>query len=467
MPLTWKLAVANVRHSVRHYSIYFVTLAFGACMLYSFCSADDYLQVLVLSPEMQYVEGEVGKYIPPFGFFIALVFMFLVAYANRMLVRRRKHEFAFYRLMGMSGWRVGRILFCECMVVGVVALAAGIAAGIVLSPVFGMLTAYAFVAEWRPAFTFSLVGVGATTASFVLVMLAAILASQREVRRHGIAELMMADRKVEKVAARTGKATRRSLVIGLVLLGNVYLCCAVPYLQALFLMFLIPMCAAACLGTFLVLRYAASRLPEILRRMRSFYLHGLNCFVVRQVESKVVSTCGALTWVSALVAVGICMMGMGLGFRLAVDIVGTAPDGLPSVGYAPVSFVGIYYGATFLVAAAAILALQQLSEAADNEGRYASLRRIGASDAMLSKAVFGQVATYFCVPGAMALVHDVFGFAITGTILRGFTGMPDDIVWRSLSSTLAITFALLCGYLILTFASCRHLAIPSVGEAGA
>jgi putative ABC transport system permease protein len=444
---------------MRHYSIYFVTLAFGACMLYSFCSADDYLQVLTLSPEMQYVEGEVGKFIPPFGFFIALVFMFLVAYANRMLVRRRKREFAFYRLMGMSGWRVGRILFCECTIVGAVALAVGIVAGIVLSPVFGMLTAYAFVAEWRPALTFSPVGVGATAASFALVTLVAILASQREVRRHGIAELMVADRKVEQVAARTGKATRRSLVVGLVLLGDVYLCCAFPLLQALFLMFLIPMCAAACLGTFLVLRYVASRLPEILRCVRSFYLHGLNCFVVRQVESKVVSTCGALTWVSALVAVGVCMMGMGLGFRVAVDLVGTAPDGLPSASYAPVSFVGIYYGATFLVAAAAILALQQLSEADENAGRYASLRRMGCPESMLGSAVFGQVATYFCVPGAMAVVHDAFGFAITGAILVGFAGLGGGDALRILLTTLAGTLAVLGCYLVATFVACRRTAL--------
>ena len=40
-------------------------------------------------------------------------------------------------------------------------------------------------------------------------------------------------------------------------------------------------------------------------------------------------------------------------------------------------FLGLYLGFTFLLAAAAVLALQQLSQAADNAGRYAILRRLG------------------------------------------------------------------------------------------
>ena len=40
-------------------------------------------------------------------------------------------------------------------------------------------------------------------------------------------------------------------------------------------------------------------------------------------------------------------------------------------------FLGLYLGFTFLLAAAAVLALQQLSQAADNQKRYAMLRRLG------------------------------------------------------------------------------------------
>ena len=42
-----------------------------------------------------------------------------------------------------------------------------------------------------------------------------------------------------------------------------------------------------------------------------------------------------------------------------------------------VLFLGLYLGFTFLLAAAAVLALQQLSQGADNARRYALLGRLG------------------------------------------------------------------------------------------
>ena len=47
--LTIKLACGNVRRSIRDFSIYFVTLAFAACLLYSFLASTDYLLALDLT----------------------------------------------------------------------------------------------------------------------------------------------------------------------------------------------------------------------------------------------------------------------------------------------------------------------------------------------------------------------------------------------------------------------------------
>lgn len=52
-------------------------------------------------------------------------------------------------------------------------------------------------------------------------------------------------------------------------------------------------------------------------------------------------------------------------------------------------FLGLYLGITFLLAAAAVLALQQLSQGADNAGRYAILRRLGAQESMVSRCARG------------------------------------------------------------------------------
>ena len=63
-------------------------------------------------------------------------------------------------------------------------------------------------------------------------------------------------------------------------------------------------------------------------------------------------------------------------------------------------FLGLYLGFTFLLAAAAVLALQQLSQAADNTGRYAILRRLGAEE----KLSLIHISTALCVLALMASV---------------------------------------------------------------
>ena len=52
-----------------------------------------------------------------------------------------------------------------------------------------------------------------------------------------------------------------------------------------------------------------------------------------------------------------------------------------------ISFVGIYLGITFLVTAAVILALQQLSAANDNRKRYSTLRKLGTDEKMINKSL--------------------------------------------------------------------------------
>ncbi|MEI3141655.1 MAG: hypothetical protein V8S34_09125 [Lawsonibacter sp.] len=67
--------------------------------------------------------------------------------------------------------------------------------------------------------------------------------------------------------------------------------------------------------------------------------------------------------------------------------------------------LGLYLGFTFLLAAAAVLALQQLSQAADNTGRYAILRRLGAEEKLVARSATQQVALAFLLPLGLALIH--------------------------------------------------------------
>lgn len=69
------------------------------------------------------------------------------------------------------------------------------------------------------------------------------------------------------------------------------------------------------------------------------------------------------------------------------------------------SFMAIYLGLILLVAAACLLAIQQLTQALDTRQDYTKLLQLGATTGMTSRALFAQVCFYFFVPAALALVH--------------------------------------------------------------
>ena len=118
-------------------------------------------------------------------------------------------------------------------------------------------------------------------------------------------------------------------------------------------------------------------------------------------------------------------------------------------------FLGLYLGFTFLLAAAAVLALQQLSQGADNPGRYAILRRLGAEETQITRSASQQVALAFLLPLALALVHSAVGMKAANDIISA-VGKVD-----STGNTIITTGVLLVvygGYFLATALACRRMA---------
>ncbi len=118
-------------------------------------------------------------------------------------------------------------------------------------------------------------------------------------------------------------------------------------------------------------------------------------------------------------------------------------------------FLGLYLGFTFLLAAAAVLALQQLSQAADNTGRYTVLRRLGAEEKQMKKSATQQVALAFLLPLALALVHSVVGMKAANDIIST-AGRVDSAA--SSFVTAGVLLAVYGGYFLATALACRRMA---------
>ena len=120
-----------------------------------------------------------------------------------------------------------------------------------------------------------------------------------------------------------------------------------------------------------------------------------------------------------------------------------------------VTYVDIYLGMVFILACAAILALQQLSEASDNIARYQLLQKLGASHEMINHAVFFQVGLYFLVPLLLALVHSVVGIHAVSNVLSIF-GQGNNFI-SILFGAGIITLLYGCYFVLTYFNYCKIL----------
>ena len=82
-----------------------------------------------------------------------------------------------------------------------------------------------------------------------------------------------------------------------------------------------------------------------------------------------------------------------------------------------VLFIGLYLGAIFLITSAAVLALQMLSQAADNVGRYRILRKLGVEEKMRDRSIDIQVFLYFFLPLLLAVIHSIVGIKAANDVI--------------------------------------------------
>lgn len=80
-----------------------------------------------------------------------------------------------------------------------------------------------------------------------------------------------------------------------------------------------------------------------------------------------------------------------------------------NAGPAIVVFLGLFLGLVFIISSAAVIALQQLSDASDSLERYQSLRKIGVSEKLINQAIWKQSLIYFLLPLSLAASHTVVG----------------------------------------------------------
>lgn len=143
----------------------------------------------------------------------------------------------------------------------------------------------------------------------------------------------------------------------------------------------------------------------------------------------------------------------------ATDVLSRYNSGLTGMGTEIIiAAVGLYVGIVLLIVSLVILALQQLSEASDNQARYEILRKIGASSNMIHRALLKQTALYFFMPLGVALIHTVVGLiAVERNLNLINLGYPSNTLSIS---TVVIVFLFYLIYFVITYMNSKRIIRP-------
>ena len=346
-----KLALRNVRRSIKDYAVYFLTLTFGVCLFYTFSSLEGQSVMSFLGGhDQKSLVDSIFLLVDVFSAFVAVVLAGLILYANQFLMKRRKREIGAYFMLGMDTGKVSRLLVGETLLIGLAALLSGLALGIFASWALDQLTMSMFLATPPDLFSFhiSLGAVGKTVLYFGVIFLVVMLFTGLSVSRAKLIDLMRSGRTNEEIAQRSLAVSVALFLLGCVSLGTAYAILLTRGLLNIDLLWFI-MLGLGTLGTFLIFRSLSGFLLRLTKGHPSYY-KGLNMFVLRQWSGKVHTNClsNTVICILLLLAMGVTACSVGLNDTITSAAWADSPFDLslsiyPGEGdFTPVDPMGIW-----------------------------------------------------------------------------------------------------------------------------
>lgn len=188
-------AIKNMKGNFRNYLIYFVSILFSVVIYHTFVS-------LQYSAEIQdsiALSGSMKSMFQMASIVLVLFAAVFVWYSNTFFTRKRKKEVALYSLLGVRKREIGKMLFYENLVIGIIVLASGIFLGTLFSKMFAMILIKMLGSTVQISFSVSLAAILNTTLVFTVIMLIASIQNYRLIYRFKLIELFQADKAAETV----------------------------------------------------------------------------------------------------------------------------------------------------------------------------------------------------------------------------------------------------------------------------
>lgn len=315
---TYKLVLKNFVRNVKDYLIYFMTLVIAISLFYAFNAVVQSDALSSLSSDIISFMHSMGETFALLSRFISVLIGFMVLYVNRFLLRRRQKELGIYMLLGMKKQKISMIFVAETFLIGLLSLAAGLAVGMFLAQLLAIASLRVFGGQINDfSLSFSVQALGNTVLCFGIIYLFTMIFNVFTVSKVTLLELFTAERKNEELKSDKGILYTLSFVLGGI--------CALAGAAAFRTQDIMPGknrmlwgCILITAATLLIFYSAAAVFMRVARRNRKFYFRGINCFLVRQIGSRIRENFVSMSAVCLLLVVTIVLLTTGTSIAITM-----------------------------------------------------------------------------------------------------------------------------------------------------
>ena len=216
-----KLAIRNVKRSIKDYLIYIITVVMAFSLIFAFNFVSFSSDITQLSEMMENLKYAI--------IFVSCIIVFVIAwlinYTMKFMFEKRSKEFGTYMLLGIEKKDINKMFLSENIVLGLISFVISFFVGTVLGNIISAIVMNLFEMPYKIKLSITLTPVLLSTLYFILIYLFTLFRSSRRMKKMKIHDLLYLEKKNEEKIWKK-KKYRNILFIIFVILGilGLYLC---------------------------------------------------------------------------------------------------------------------------------------------------------------------------------------------------------------------------------------------------
>ncbi|MDO3677554.1 ABC transporter permease [Paenibacillus ehimensis] len=307
-----QLARKNIRKNFTNYFLYFASMIFSIVIYFTFVSLKYDSTILATSDGSPKISSAFTGASVVLMIFVAI----FIWYSNAFFTRKRKKEVGLYSLLGVRKKQIGRMLFYENLMMGLLALVIGILLGSLLSQGFVSILMKVMGYDAVANFRISPQAVIHTIVVFTVITVITSFHGYRLIYRFKLIELFQADKEGEQEP----KASLAMALLAILCIGFGYWLALQNILESAvwrsmgFMVTPLVIVAAVIIGTYLLYSTFIVYLLKLARKNKKRFWNGVHLISTSQLLYRMKGNARTLTIIAVLSATTLTAVGTAYSF---------------------------------------------------------------------------------------------------------------------------------------------------------